>query len=52
MNKISEATVVGNLDSKEYLLNAEQFTENRVRSLLTLIKDKPDLIGLFTAIVR
>lgn len=43
------AAVVGDLNAKEYLQTTKQFTEDRIRSFISLIKDHPNLIRLFTA---
>lgn len=41
--------VVGDLDANVYLQTTGEFTDNRIRSFISLIKDHPNLIRLFTA---
>lgn len=43
------AAVVGDLEAKECLQTTKQFTDDRIRSFISLIKDHPNLIRLFTA---
>ncbi|RZC32927.1 golgin subfamily A member 4-like [Asbolus verrucosus] len=44
----SPAKIVGARKTKEYKQTIHEFTEERVKSLVTLMKDNPSLIGLFT----
>lgn len=44
--------VVGDVDAREHLQNTDTFTEERIHSLIELIKDNPTLLRTFTACRR
>lgn len=52
LKKPPTTAVIGNQDSKEYLQTPKEFSDDRIHSFVSLIKDHPDLLRLFTACRR
>lgn len=44
--------IVGDMTAKEHLKTTDEFTEERIHSLIALIKDNPTLMRTFTACTR
>lgn len=49
LRKTPVVAVVGDIHGKEYLQTTKQFTNDRIRSFISLIKDHPNLIRMFTS---
>ena len=47
-----ELKVLGDTNAREYLQNHDEFTMDRIKSFIALIKDNPKLIRTFTACTR
>lgn len=44
--------IVGERYGKEFQQNPVEFTSDRINSLISLIKDNPKLLGLFTSVSK
>lgn len=50
--KLPAAKIVGDPNAKEHLQDVQEFTAERIQSLVSLIKDHPNLIRMFTPVTR